>query len=329
MASWYSVTDFLDDATKLPSKVLLDIPNAGHLEGGTDKDCDLDATSVAGRDLARAPLLAREQAIRARHHRPHPPSSVLAHGPQRLVCFARVCALAESRRGRWRVLCRRNALAEPHRRPDPLHHPRPLLQDSSGPDHGPEPAFARGSRWRGRGVRVCTGAGLVGEGVVHSRRDLCKANEDLVRHQGEEAVAVLPFLTLPILSHEHSLSRIALLFVVTPLATHSLPQSSLPPLRARGSSLQPQPPHLFLDPTIPPLHFLRLARAALGVPRSEAGFEDWRGDERVVDGLREGIVVLGRGRGGYFVFSSIQTRLYSPITTEGSPLPSVLHRSCC
>ncbi|BGP28674.1 DNA replication protein [Rhodotorula toruloides] len=38
MASWYSVTDFLDDATKLPSKVLLDIPNAGHLEGGTDKD---------------------------------------------------------------------------------------------------------------------------------------------------------------------------------------------------------------------------------------------------------------------------------------------------
>lgn len=176
MASWLSVTDFLDDATaspttlertlantsshtltpaqKLPSKVLLDIPNAGHLEGGTDKDVRTHSThtcshwtrtralttgcglclgnAVAGRHRARAPLLAREQAVRAvrassydpatraltaprpqRRDRPDPPAGVLAHGPQRALRLARVGAPAEPRGRRWRVLRRRDAVAGP------------------------------------------------------------------------------------------------------------------------------------------------------------------------------------------------------------------------
>ncbi|POY71322.1 hypothetical protein BMF94_5634 [Rhodotorula taiwanensis] len=44
MAAFLSVTEFLDDSTKLPCKVLFDVPNTGHLEGGADKDLKTNAT---------------------------------------------------------------------------------------------------------------------------------------------------------------------------------------------------------------------------------------------------------------------------------------------
>ncbi|GAA5866355.1 hypothetical protein JCM3774_006629 [Rhodotorula dairenensis] len=38
MAAFLSVTEFLDDSTKLPCRVAFDIPNTGHLEGAAEKD---------------------------------------------------------------------------------------------------------------------------------------------------------------------------------------------------------------------------------------------------------------------------------------------------
>ncbi|GAA6061037.1 hypothetical protein JCM10212_004611 [Sporobolomyces blumeae] len=38
MAAYYNVQEFLADAQRLPSKVLFDVPNCGHLEGSAEKD---------------------------------------------------------------------------------------------------------------------------------------------------------------------------------------------------------------------------------------------------------------------------------------------------
>ncbi|GAA5857060.1 hypothetical protein JCM8547_007937 [Rhodosporidiobolus lusitaniae] len=44
MASFWSVTEFLADAQRLPAKVLFDIPNSGHLEGSAEKDLKAGST---------------------------------------------------------------------------------------------------------------------------------------------------------------------------------------------------------------------------------------------------------------------------------------------
>ncbi|GAA5940283.1 DNA replication protein PSF3 [Sporobolomyces koalae] len=38
MAAFYDVQEFLADSQRMPSKILFDIPNCGHLEGSADKD---------------------------------------------------------------------------------------------------------------------------------------------------------------------------------------------------------------------------------------------------------------------------------------------------
>ncbi|GAA5831228.1 hypothetical protein JCM3766R1_002974 [Sporobolomyces carnicolor] len=44
MSAFYDVQEFLADSQRLPSKVLLDIPNCGHLEGSADKDLRQNTT---------------------------------------------------------------------------------------------------------------------------------------------------------------------------------------------------------------------------------------------------------------------------------------------
>ncbi|GAA5832579.1 hypothetical protein JCM5353_002197 [Sporobolomyces roseus] len=44
MSGYYNVQEFLADSQRLPSKVLFDIPNCGHLEGSADKDLRQNTT---------------------------------------------------------------------------------------------------------------------------------------------------------------------------------------------------------------------------------------------------------------------------------------------